>query len=284
MSKPKKILAVLAHPDDESFGMGGTLALYARQGAEVHLMCATKGEAGDVDSKYLLEYNSIAERREAELMCAAGILGMQKVHFMGYRDSGMTGSEDNQHPDAFINASVEKVAGEIVQYIREIKPDLVLTFDPVGGYHHPDHIHIHNATVEAFHAAADAGKYPEAGEPFQPKKLLFHLFPREFVRWGVRLLKLFGKDPTRFGRNKDIDLIELAGDQDYPHHYRIDYKKVNHLKEAASNCHASQINFSSQSPLLLRLVRYLSSGKDTFMQASPSVPENFRARDLFSDL
>ena len=146
----KKILAVLAHPDDESFGMGGTLALYAQQGAEVHLICATRGEAGEVDEKFLEGYDSIAERRESELRCAASHLGLKNVHFLSYRDSGMTGSLDNQHPEALINAPLEKVTGEVVEYIRTLQPDLVLTFDPVGGYHHPDHIHIQKAAVEAF--------------------------------------------------------------------------------------------------------------------------------------
>jgi LmbE family N-acetylglucosaminyl deacetylase len=284
MDQSKKILAVLAHPDDETFGMGGTLALYARQGVDVYLMCATRGEAGEVDSQYMLDYSSIAELREAELRCAAEELGMQNVFFMDYRDSGMPGTADNQHPNAFINAPLETVAGEVVRYIRELKPDLVLTFDPVGGYHHPDHIHIHNATVAAYEAAGDPEKYPEMGEPYQPKKLLFHLFPRNFVRWGIRLLKLTGQDPTRFGRNKDINLVELAGDKDYPSHYHINYKKVGHVKETASNCHASQLNFSDQSPLLMRIIRQLTSGRDRFMQAAPPVSDSYRANDLFVDI
>ena len=96
----KTILAVLAHPDDESFGMGGTLALYARQGATVHLVCATRGEAGSVDPRYLEGFASIAERRKAELRCAAEKLGLAGVHFLDYRDSGMPGSPDNTHPQS----------------------------------------------------------------------------------------------------------------------------------------------------------------------------------------
>lgn len=282
MSETKKILVVLAHPDDESFGMGGTLALYAKQGAEVTLVCATKGEAGEVEPQFLEGFGSIAELREAELRCAADNLGMKAVHFLGYRDSGMPGMEANQHPNAFINAPVEKVAGEVVRFIREIKPDLVITFDPVGGYHHPDHIHIHNATVAAFEAADDPTQYPETGEPFQPKKLLYHIFPRGFVRLGVKILKLLGQDPKHFGRNKDIDLEMLAGDADYPAHYRINYRETADIKETASNCHASQIDFSGQSPLLMRLTRRLSANKDQFMQAYPPVTDHFKARDLFA--
>ncbi|HSG25960.1 MAG TPA: PIG-L family deacetylase [Anaerolineales bacterium] len=282
MSNTKKILSVLAHPDDESFGMGGTLAYYAKQGVEVHLICATKGEAGDVEPKFLKDFQSVADRRESELRCAANYLGLKKVTFLGYRDSGMDGSEDNRHPQAFINAPLEEVSGKIVAYIRDYQPDVVLTFDPVGGYRHPDHIHIQKATVAAFEAAADPGQYPEAGDPFQPKKLLYHIFPRGFVRLAVRVYKLFGKDPTKFGRNHDIDLEKLAGDDDYPVHIRINYSTVNDLKEKASNCHESQLNFSDQSPLVLRVARFLMSGTDSFMQAYPPVPDNYQRKDLFT--
>lgn len=282
MSESKKILSVLAHPDDESFGMGGTLAYYSNQGVEVHLICATRGEAGDVQPEFLKDFNSVGDRRESELRCAAKYLGLKRVTFLGYRDSGMEGSIDNQHPNALINAPQEEVIGKIVRYIREFRPDVVLTFDPVGGYHHPDHIHIHKATVIAFEAAGDASLFPQFGEPFQPRKLFYHIFPRNFVRLAVKFYRLIGKDPTKFGRNHDIDLEMLAGDQDYPSHIRINYQKVNRLKEKASNCHESQLNFSDQSPLVLRLVRFLMSGKDSFMQAQPPVPDNYRARDLFA--
>src|SRR5512139_368973 len=150
------ILAVLAHPDDESFGMGGTLAHYARSGCDVYLVCATRGEAGEMDPEHLDGFESIAEKRESELRCAAENLGLKEVFFLPYRDSGMPGSPDNLHPRAQINAPLEEVAGRVVKFIRELKPDVVLTFDPIGGYRHPDHIHIHNATVLAFEKADDA--------------------------------------------------------------------------------------------------------------------------------
>jgi LmbE family N-acetylglucosaminyl deacetylase len=274
---------VLAHPDDESFGMGGTLAWYAQQGVEIHLICATKGEAGEVDPEFLEGFDSIASRRESELLCAAEHLGIKKVHFLGYRDSGMAGSPDNQHPDAFINAPVETITGLVVAYIREFKPDIVLTFDPVGGYHHPDHIHIQQATTAAFEASGDPDQFQDLGSPFQPAKLYYHVFPRGFIRTVVKVLKLIGQDPTKFGRNQDIDLERLAGDEDYPPHVRINYRKVSHLKAQASGCHASQLSFSTQSPLLQRLTRWFNATKDTFMQAAPAVPENYRGKGLFNE-
>ena len=156
----KTILAVLAHPDDESFGLGGTLALYAQKGYDTYLVCATRGEAGTVDAEHLNGFKDTAELRTAELERAARILGLKKVFYLGYRDSGMPGTEDNNHPDAQINHPIDEVAGQVVKYIRELKPDVVITFDPIGGYRHPDHIHIHKATVLAFEKADDPSFHP----------------------------------------------------------------------------------------------------------------------------
>jgi len=234
------LVAVLAHPDDESFGMGGTLALYARRGYPVHLVCATRGEAGDCDPQYLEGFASVAARREAELRCAAGILGLAGVHFLGYRDSGMPGSPDNEHPNALAGAPLEEVAGRVVQLLRSIQPQVVVTFDPIGGYKHPDHIAIHRATVRAFELAGDPSHATDL-PPYQPGKLYFQVFPTKLLRLGVRLLPLFGRDPRRFGRNGDIDLVALAEESNFPIHARINCRSVAQEKAAASACHSSQM-------------------------------------------
>jgi LmbE family N-acetylglucosaminyl deacetylase len=140
--KDFSLTAVLAHPDDESFGMGGTLALYARKGVDIHLICATRGEAGEMDPDCLEGFDSIAERRESELRCAAEQLGITSVHFLNYRDSGMSGSPANQHPQALANAPIADVAQSIAEQIRRLRPQVIITFDPIGGYKHPDHIAI----------------------------------------------------------------------------------------------------------------------------------------------
>jgi LmbE family N-acetylglucosaminyl deacetylase len=222
---PPVLLAVLAHPDDESFGMGGTLALYASRGVQVHLVCATRGEAGEVEPRLLQKFPSIASLRENELRCAAEKLGLAGVYFLGYRDSGMAGSTDNAHPEALANAPLEAVAGQVVQYIRRLRPQVVLTFDPIGGYRHPDHIAIHIATTLAFFAAADPQAYPGELLPYQPARLYYHTIPRRFLKWALRLLPLFGKDPRRFGKNGDIDLISLVN-VEFPVHAQINYRPV----------------------------------------------------------
>lgn len=279
----KKILAVLAHPDDESFGLGGTLALYAKRGYETYYVCATRGEAGTVDPEFLNGFKDTAEMRTDELMRAAKELGLKEVHFLGYRDSGMPGMEANQHPDAQINHPVEVVAGKVVKHIRQIKPDIVITFDPIGGYKHPDHIHIHKATVLAFEKAGDASFHPDAGAPFKPSALYYQIFPRWFLRVMTRLMPLIGKDPTKWGRNGDINLKELA-EVDFPVHVRLNVRSVSEEKRKASEQHASQGGIQMRRGLM-GFVTKVFGEKEDFMRAYPPVNGSHkRQSDLFDGI
>ncbi|HET9914462.1 MAG TPA: PIG-L family deacetylase [Anaerolineales bacterium] len=277
----KTILAVLAHPDDESFGLGGTLALYAQKGYDTYLVCATRGEVGMVDDEHLNGFRDIAELRTAELERAAKILGLKDVYFLGYRDSGMPGTEENKHPDAQINHSVDEVAGKVIKYIRELKPDVVLTFDPIGGYRHPDHIHIHQATVLAFEKADDASFHPEAGSPFKPRALYYQVFPRSFLKWMTRLMPLFGKDPTKWGTNGDINLKELA-EVDFPVHVRVNITPVAEIKREAGAQHASQGGVGMRRGLMGFVMRVFGE-KEDYMRAYPPMESGRHriANDLF---
>jgi LmbE family N-acetylglucosaminyl deacetylase len=278
---PKTILAVLAHPDDESFGLGGTLALYARKGFDTYYVCATRGEAGTVNAEYLNGFKDTAELRTNELMRAAKILGLKKVFFLDYRDSGMPGTEENKHPDAQINHSIDEVAGKVVKYIRELKPEVVITFDPIGGYKHPDHIHIHKATVLAFEKADDASFHPEAGVPYKPRALYFQIFSRRILRWAVRLMPLFGKDPTKFGLNQDVNLRELV-EVDFPVHARMDVSPVAEIKREAGSQHASQGGTQMRRGWLGFMTKVLGE-REEFMRAYPPVADgHFKvSNDLF---
>jgi len=275
------ILSVLAHPDDESFGMGGTLALYAEKGCDVYLICATRGEVGTVDPEHMQGFSSIAELREGELRCAAKHLGLKEVFFLDYRDSGMPGSPDNKHPDSQVSHSVDEVASKVVRYIRELKPDVVLTFDPIGGYRHPDHIHIHNATVLAFENSANPGFHPEAGAAFQPGKLYFHTFPRTILKLAVNIMPLIGKNPRKFGRNGDIDMKSIA-EVDFPTHVKIDIRSVQGIKASASACHSSQGGSGMRRGLMGVITKFLGEYED-YMQAYPPVTARWKLKkDLLS--
>ena len=270
------LLAVLAHPDDETFGTGGTLALYAQRGVAVHVVCATRGEAGTVAPDMLHGHASIADLRAEELRCAGIHLGLAGVHFLGYRDSGMAGSPDNNHPQALVQAPMDEVARGVLVWMRRLRPQVVVTFDPVGGYHHPDHIHIHRATVQAFQWASDPSVEAEGLPAYQPEKLYFHTFPRGSLRVYLRVMRLLGRS-TRVGKNQDIDLVQLANDN-YPIHARIDIRPVADRKRLASACHASQ-----QMPIrgFTRFLMRFTDGDETYMRAHPPAPPRLRERDLF---
>jgi LmbE family N-acetylglucosaminyl deacetylase len=279
----KSLLAVLAHPDDESFGFGGTLALYAHQGCDTYCLCATRGEAGTVESHWLENNAAIADLRTQEFVRAAKILGLREFFFLGYRDSGMPGMEDNHHPMALINHDVEEVAAQVVRFIRRIRPDLVLTFDPIGGYKHPDHVHIHRATVLAFEKTGDSNYFPEFGDPYKPKALYFQVFPRRFLRWMTRIMRLFGKDPSRWGRNGDINLQELI-EVDFPVHVRVDIREVVGVKLEAGSQHASQAGGRLQRGMIGLIGRAVASHED-YMQAYPPPSGELKIKhDLFEGI
>ncbi len=278
------VLFVGAHPDDESFGPGGTLAEYALRGHRVVYVCATRGEAGSADAEFMHGFESVADMRTAELDAAAKALGLDEVVHLGYRDSGMPGSEANGHPDAQINAPLEEVAGRVTAVIRRLKPDVVFTFDPIGGYRHPDHIHIHRATVQAFQAAGDGTLYREAGPAFAPRKLYYSVFPKGLLRWAVRVLPLVGQDPHRFGRNGDIDLAELAR-VEFPVHCRLKLSAAAlERKDRASACHRSQLAGGPQrGGVIARAMTRFFGSQDQYMRAFPEAPAGLRETDLLAE-
>ncbi|OGO19610.1 MAG: hypothetical protein A2144_07695 [Chloroflexi bacterium RBG_16_50_9] len=285
MGQQKTLIFFGAHPDDETFGIGATLAQYSASGVKVYCVCATHGEAGTVDPEYMRGYATIADLRRAELHCATQVLGLIDVIYLGYCDSGMPGSETNKHSEALAMAPVEEVARRIVRIIRELKPDVVITSDAGGGYGHPDHIAIHNATVEAFYAANDPTKYPEAGPVFQPYKLYFGVRSRGFMKIMVKLMPLFGQNPHRFGRNRDIDLTKMLR-VEYPVHAVIRLtKEAVETRNKAAACHASQGGGQPRPGLfrLFRIVEKLRGQRDYFMRDYPP-PTHQREKDLFEGI
>jgi LmbE family N-acetylglucosaminyl deacetylase len=258
----RTLLAVFAHPDDESFGPGGTLAKYSAAGMAVHLICATLGEAGENGAPDQERTESLARLRERELRCAASILGLEEVHVLGYRDSGMDGSPANQHPRALAQADPDMLAEQVADLMRKLRPQVVLTFDPFGGYGHPDHIAMHRATVAAFECVS-------SGESEHPHKLYFTALPYAVLRWAVRLMPLLGVDPEAAGKNQDINL-RAALEHELPVTTRIDVSATYDVKQRAAACHSSQL--SGPGPASGRLLQWLVrrwQATETFYRATP---------------
>lgn len=177
-----RLLSVHAHPDDESSKGAATVARYVDSGYEATLVCCTGGEEGKIlnPSMDLPEVrDNLAQVRREELAAAVGIIGYQKTHMLGYRDSGMKDSEANSHPDCFAAAPLMEAVGRLVGLIRSERPHVIITYpDDHGGYDHPDHVRVHDISVVAFEAAGDPDAFAEAGEVWQPSKLYYSTWSR----------------------------------------------------------------------------------------------------------
>lgn len=232
----QKILAIFAHPDDEAFGTGGSLTSYAGAGHVVYLVCATRGEVGEISDPSLATPETLGFVREGELRCAAETMGVKELIFLDYRDSGMLGTPENQDPRALINAPGEAVVQKLVTIIRRLKPNIIVTFEPNGGYGHPDHIAIHYHTVAAFHAAADPTLYAVLGPAWQTDSLIYTAIPRSFFTEMRQALVSMGEDTS------DLDQFDLAqfGWPDDQVNVIVDVSNTVDAKWDALNCHRTQ--------------------------------------------
>ncbi len=281
MIRQPTLLGIFAHPDDESFGPGGTLARYAREGAAVDVIIATDGIAGSVTDRWTAaHHDTLAQARSAELANAAVALEVRSIWSLPYRDSGMLGTPDNEHPDALIQQPIEDSVAEILAYVQRLQPDVIVTHDPFGGYGHPDHIRVCEATAAAFHLARGQAGRNGAAWP-GPQKLYYTAFDKNWLRWMVRVLPLFGQDPTAVGRNKDINLLEISR-WETPINATVDVSSYLNVKHAASVAHASQYDGGAFFMRALpSSVRNRLMANERFTRAFPA-PNGTMERDLFA--
>lgn len=187
------ILAVFAHPDDEQL-VTGVLRQCAERGFRTAIVCATRGEAGEITDPALATPETLGAVREAEMRAAATVVGIGELFFLDYRDSGMQGASANGHANALINADPEQVTGHIVRSLRAFRPLVVLTFGPSGVYGHPDHLAVHRLMPGAFQAAGDGTRYPEAGPAFAPRRLFYADMPRRVMTIMVEGMRAHAVD------------------------------------------------------------------------------------------
>ncbi|CAN5908916.1 PIG-L family deacetylase [soil metagenome] len=274
----RRLLGVFAHPDDESFGPAGTLAVHSAAGVDVHIATTTDGAAGAPAPGYP-DGDDLAAVRRSELQCAARRLGATLHHF-AYRDSGYIGDPRNSDPRAFINVDAGDPTAELVALIRDIRPDVVITHDENGGYHHPDHIRCHEVVRAAFDAAGDPAQFDDRGAPFAPARLYSETMSNRWIRVATRVMRLVGRDPTRFGVNHDVDLTRVGMD---PGRIttRIDVRRGWVAKQAAAACHLSQrgdVGPVNRVPAWV-LARVLPT--ESFIREVPAPWPGLRERSLF---
>lgn len=203
MTSDKRLLLVHAHPDDETIGTGAAMAKYASEGVAVTLVTCTLGEEGEVlvpDLEHLAadQTDALGEHRIGELAEAMRLLGVSDHRFLGgpgrFRDSGMMGVPSNERDDCFWRADLLDAATSLVEVIREVRPQVVVTYDDFGGYGHPDHIQAHRVTHYAVALAESASFRPDLGPAWSVAKVYWTAFPRSIVREGILALREQGSD------------------------------------------------------------------------------------------
>ncbi len=264
----RRLLAVFAHPDDETFLCGGALARYASEGGRVSLVCGTRGEVGEISDPNLARPENLGKVREEELRAACRVLGVRDVIVLGYRDSGMNGTEDNDHPDAFSRADMGDLVGRVVEVVRRMRPQVLLTFDPNGGYGHPDHVAAHTAAVEAFSAASDPSRYPEqlirGLQPHRPERLYYAVFPRS----AVKAIQDTIREMETHSDFLEID-PESMGVPDEEITTVLDVGGYADRKQEAARCHKTQVQGDDPFDWLPDTIRWNMLSREHFVRVAP---------------
>jgi N-acetyl-1-D-myo-inositol-2-amino-2-deoxy-alpha-D-glucopyranoside deacetylase len=241
----RTLLAVHAHPDDETITTGGTLARYSAEGVRTVVVTCTSGDLGSVFDPTLVGQD-VGALRDGELDSAAAMLGVSQVVRFGYADSGMPGAPENQRQGAFAAADLREAADRLVEILDRERPQVMLGYDATGGYGHPDHIKAHQVAVAAFEAAGAA----------RPAKLYFVRFPLTWSREFVRALREAGIDApgsAPAGADAGPQVAEI-GVADELVTTAIDVREHLAAKLAALACHRSQLaadHFLRRMPLTI---------------------------------
>jgi N-acetyl-1-D-myo-inositol-2-amino-2-deoxy-alpha-D-glucopyranoside deacetylase len=268
----RRIMAVYGHPDDEG-QVTGTLAKLIAGGDQVTLVCLTRGEVGEISDPALSSQETLGYVRELELRAAMAQIGLRDVRFGGFRDSGMAGTPENDDPRCLHQQPADAVILELVRIMREVRPHLVFTWDPEGGYGHPDHLASHSHTLAAFDACGDATAFPEAGPAWTPSRLY----------WGARGMKNRARVTLEMERRGLLaepipperrERFENAlAEPDPAVSVVSDVREFIAVRRAANRMHRTQFGvdgFAARVPEDLQDQLY---GEERFYQARPPWPE-----------
>ena len=276
-----RMLLVHAHPDDETINNGASMALYAALGAQVTLITCTRGEEGEVLTPELThlassETDSLGEHREIELANAMKALGVTDFRFLAegegkYRDSGMMGTEPNNRADVFWQANLEEASDYLVKVIDEVKPHILITYDEIGGYGHPDHIQAHRVAMRA----SEKSKW-------QIQKIYWNTMPKSVLAESMAKMKELGSD--FFGAD-NVDDLPFAKEDSFVTTL-IDGNSFVDAKMAAMKAHHTQISLDGPFFALSNNLGLQVWGHEyyTLVKGEKSAPfdANGRESDLFS--
>ncbi|HEX3425678.1 MAG TPA: mycothiol conjugate amidase Mca [Acidimicrobiales bacterium] len=283
MSVPPCLLTVHAHPDDEASKGAATVARYRSRGVRTVLVCCTGGEAGDILNP-AMDRPEVRERlqevRLQELAASTALIGYSEVVMLGYRDSGMPGTPENEDPRSFAQAPLDEAVAKLVAVIRRERPQVIITY-PANqqGYPHPDHLKVHAITIPAFEAAGNPDAYPEAGPPWQPLKLYYTSWSRKrIVAMHEKYLALGLESPYDekwFERGHDAEEATAV----------IDVTGFTRVRDEALLAHTTQIDPTSKFWFgLPPEVAQTVYPYDEYILARSLVPTSVPEDDLFAGI
>jgi len=298
----KRLLLVHAHPDDETIGQGATMARYVDEGAQVTLVTCTGGEMGEILVPELAHMaadrdDTLADQRKIELDNAMKVLGVTDHRYLGgfgkYRDSGMQWHEDGHavaaddiHDNAFWNADLTAAADDLVAVIREVRPQVLVTYDQFGGYGHPDHIQAHRVATYGAALAAVPSYRPDLGASWDIAKVYWGAMSASRMREGLRRLRDAGDTTSFEGMDPDGPLPPFVTEDDNLAAC-IDGTAYVDRKMEAMKAHATQIALDGPFFALSNNVGNEVWGSEFFRIAKgvkgPVGPDGFET-DLFAGL
>ena len=215
--------------------------MLAARGAALTLVCATNGDVGEISDPGLATPDNLGQVRQEELRAAMAVTGVPDVRFLGYRDSGMQGTSDNDNPKSLYQAPADQVVSQLVDIVQEVRPDVVITHDPSGGYGHPDHMTVHQRMTQAFELAGnDQGQQPGPGanrQPWSPGSLYYVCFPRSNFRRMWQQMVDNGITPPFASLE-----VENIGSPDDAVTTTVDVTAYVDTKIASLACHRTQMN------------------------------------------
>jgi LmbE family N-acetylglucosaminyl deacetylase len=256
-----------AHPDDESIAMGGVLAKAAAEGHRTVLVFGTKGEHGEVDDGFLDDGETLAERRVQETERSAEILGVQRLEWLGYTDSGMMGTPQNDLPGSFWQADLDEAAGRLAAILRDEDADVLTIYDSDGNYGHPDHIQVHRVGLRAAELAGIATVFEGT-------------INRDHIKRAIEAASEAGGAPGDDLPNPDD--LETFGRPEELITTTVDVRDYLAQKRASMAAHASQISETSFFLAMPPEQFAMAFGSEWFIRRG--VPSHHRDHDLFAGL
>jgi LmbE family N-acetylglucosaminyl deacetylase len=258
------LVSFQAHPDDESIAAGGTIAKAVRDGHRVVLVFGTRGEHGEVEDGFLDPGEHLWQRREQETLASAEVLGAHRVEFLGYHDSGMMGTPENDQPDAFWAADVDEAAKRLAAILEEESADILTIYDSDGGYGHPDHIQVHRVGLRAAEMAGTPRVFESTMNRDHIKALISESEELQGEDGPGEL------DMETFGRPSDVITTT------------VDVGEFIDVKRRSMQAHGSQISETSFFLTLPEDAFLAAFGKEWFIRRD--VPSDHRDDDLFAGL